>query len=43
MLMGLQARTIVGHMPRTRLAGAVVFAGVVVLAVVATRLVVTLI
>lgn len=43
MLMGLQARTIVGHMPRARLADALVFGALVVLAVVASRLVVTLI
>ena len=43
MLMGLQARTIVEHMPRERLKEALVFAGLVVLAVVAVRMGVALI
>lgn len=43
MLMGLQARSIVAHMPRGRLADAFTFAALVVSAVIVSRLVVTLI
>ena len=38
LLMGLQARTIVAQMPRDRLVEAFTFAGIVVLAVIATRM-----
>ena len=43
LLMGLQARTIVAEMPRERLEGALTFAGLVVLAVIATRMLIALI
>ena len=43
LLMGMQARTIVGAMPREQLRGALQFAGLVVLAVIATRILVAFI
>ena len=43
LLMGMQARTILGAMPRERLGEALTFAGLVVAAVIVTRLVVTLV